>query len=147
MSFKIVTICHRMKNYFFLAAFIFTNSISQNSLGWGLCQNRVGLAHPHPHARDGEYFTVGFPRPAFHTCLPASQLLPPADRAPADRFSFTGKSRKQLKLFGFMSRSGCSQQPGETGGGLPGGNGLSAEVWQRFFPADTTRLFSARLKC
>lgn len=121
MDFKIITICHIILNYFFLFAFIFPNSISQNALEDGLCKSRVGLAHPHPHARNVEYFRVGFQRPTFFTSLPACRLSLSADRAPADRFNFTGKSRKQLKLFGFISRYDCSHQPGETGGGLPGG--------------------------
>lgn len=62
-----VTICHIIINYFFLVAFI----ISQNALEEGLCQSRVGLAHPHAHAR--RVFPSGFPQPDllhFPACPP-----------------------------------------------------------------------------
>lgn len=104
INFKRVTICHIIINYFLVVAFIFPNTISQNALEEGLCPSRVGLAHPHPHARNVEYFRVGFHRPTFFTSLPARLLSLSADRAPAARFNLSGKSRKQLKFFGFILR-------------------------------------------
>lgn len=91
--------------------------ISQNASGKRLSSSWVGFACAHPHARDIGYFRVILHRPTFFTSLSACRLSLPADRAPADRFNFTGKSRKRLVFrFNFKIRLFGSTKPGERRG-------------------------------
>lgn len=78
---------------------MFWNDISQNASQEGPSESWVGFARAHPHARNVGYFRVGLHRPSFFASLPACRLS-----LSADSFSFTGKSRKRLKFFGFFSR-------------------------------------------